>query len=124
MPHVDVKERKDSEANLNDDDFISRGVSFNPPNDTEVEDESSSLLLLGPPGTRVQFFQHGSFKGGEFDVQTGGPSDARGRPPNDYAPAVLVRDFNAAEVSVPTGKVVFVKAFQANDSLTSFKWAP
>jgi len=126
LPHIDVKERKDSEKNLNDDDFIHRPwySSFN---DTEVEDESSSLLLLGPPGVGAQFFQDRSFKGGEFDVLTGAPRVAGGnQPPLDYAPAILVRDFKVVETSEPAGKVKIVKTFgtnkNPNDRLSSFKW--
>jgi len=138
VPHVDVKERKDSEPDLNDDDFISRGVTIRL-NDIEVEDESSSLLLLGPPGTQVRFFQDRSFRGGEFDLQTSNPRDHRPKPPTDYAPSILLANFDAATTSVPAGKVTVVKKFTVttqrpfnlppiinevtpNDRLSSFKW--
>ena len=126
LPHVDVKERKDSEKNLNDDDFIHRPW-YSSLNDTEVEDESSSLLLLGPPGSGGQFFQDRSFKGGEFDVLTGAPRVAGGnKPPLNYAPAILVRDFKTVETSEPAGKVTIVKTFgtnkNPNDRVSSFRW--
>ncbi len=128
LPHVDVKERKDAEKNLNDDDFIHR--SWWHFNDTEVEDESSSLLLLGPPGAGARFFQDRKFKGGEFDVLVGAPREGGAdKPRPDYAPAVLVRDFNAVETSEPAGKVTVVKKYTKggkektpNDRASSFKW--
>jgi hypothetical protein len=127
VPHVDVKERKNSESNLNDDDFIHRSP-FTNLNDTEVEDESSALLLLGPPGTQVKFFQDGGFRGGEFDVQTSNPRDHRTKPPTDYAPGILISNFDAVTTSVPPGKVMVVKKFtdggevKPNDRVSSFKW--
>jgi hypothetical protein len=124
LPHVNVKELKNAESNLNDDDFIHRSA-LTSTNDTEVEDESSSLLLLGPPNTKVQFFQDRDFSGGEFDVQTGNL-------PTDFAPGVLVRNFNAlTPQSEPGGKLILVasRKFRAdgrdvtpNDRLSSFKW--
>ncbi len=106
-----LKELKDQESNLNDDDFIDNGtLSFN---DQEVEDESSSLLLLGIQGTRVQFFQHRSFQGKRFTVRTG------------PAMTVLIRDFKNM-TPIPPGAIV-ANSFtgtQANDSLSSFKWLP
>lgn len=140
VPHVDVKERKDSESNLNDDDFIHRSP-FTSLNDTEVEDESSALLLLGPPRTQVRFFQDRSFRGGEFVVQTSNPRDQRIKPPGNYAPGVLVSNFDAVTTSVPPGNVTVVKKFTItipggafgspppriqevtpNDRLSSFRW--
>jgi hypothetical protein len=126
VPHIDVKELKNAEPNLNEDNFIGRGVSINPPNDTEVEDESSSLLLLGPPNTEARFFQSRNYQGGEFIVQTGVVKD--------YAPFVAVRNF-AYMNSEPSGRATIVKKFYGtgppfftpreispNDQLSSFKW--
>jgi hypothetical protein len=124
LPHVGVKELKNAESNLNDDDFIHRSA-LTSTNDTEVEDESSSLLLLGPPNIKVQFFQDRDFSGGEFDVLTGSL-------PTSYAPGVLVRNFNAlTPQSEPGGKLSIAtgRKFRAdgrdvtpNDRLSSFKW--
>jgi hypothetical protein len=138
LPRASVKERKDKEPNLNDDDFIDRGITIRL-NDIEVEDESSSLLLLATPGTKVQFFQDDSFRGGQFDVQTSNPNGDRIKPPLDYAPGVLVKDFNVlTPPSQPPGKVTLVKKFTIliprgqfpptirevtpNDRLSSFRW--
>ncbi|HEX8499548.1 MAG TPA: hypothetical protein VF659_03070 [Pyrinomonadaceae bacterium] len=135
LPHVDLKERKNSESDLNTDDFITRGVTIKL-NDIEVEDESSAVLLLGPPGTRVRLFQDRDFGGGEFDLLTSDPRDHRRRPPADYAPGVLVGNFDAVTRSVPAGAVTVVKKFTIqvpgfpptfrevtpNDRLSSFRW--
>lgn len=139
LPRASVKERKDKESNLNNDDFIDRGKITIKFNDIEVNDESSSLLLLATPGTKVQFFQDDSFKGGQFDVQTSNPNGDKIKPPLDYAPGVLVKDFNVlTPPSEPSGKVTLVKKFTIiprglftpptirevtpNDRLSSFKW--
>lgn len=49
LPHVDVKERKDEEKDLNDDDFIHRSWWGNL-NDTEVEDEEQLGASARPAG--------------------------------------------------------------------------
>ena len=137
LPHVDLKELKNEEDDLNSDDFIFR--SFPSLNDTEVEDESSALLLLGPPATQVRFFQDQDFRGGEFDLLTSNPHDHRRKPPTDYAPSIRVANFDAVTTSVPAGKVTVVRKFTTttprpfnlppvvsvvtpNDRLSSFRW--
>lgn len=70
-------------------------------NNKEVEDEISSLIAVGPPGTRVQLFNARglSAKEGQLDVTIG---------PDLVA---LVRDLHAARpVSEPSGRAVQVAA--------------
>lgn len=142
LPHVSVKERKDTESNLNDDDFIYRTPVLERPNDIEVEDESSALLLLGTPGTQVQFFQDRGLpdKGGRFDVQTSNPGGPALRPPTDYAPGILIRDFDNITseplpdkvsisrkfmVTIPVGgfpPTFVTREVTPNDRLSSFRW--
>lgn len=55
-------------SNLNNIDLIKRGFLKN---DIEAEDELSSLIFLGVPGSRAQFFTDRSFKGGQFDLTIG-----------------------------------------------------
>jgi hypothetical protein len=111
LPHVSVKELKDAESNLNDDDFIHRSATSSL-NDTEVEDESSSLLLIGVEHTGVQFFQHRDFKGMRFTARTGPEM------------AVLIRDLSAMS-SEPRDRVfdkTFTDSGTPHDCLSSFKW--
>lgn len=111
LPHVDVKELKDAESNLNNDDFIHRSP-YTSANDTEVEDESSSLLLVGVENTGVQFYQHRNFGGMHFTAKAGPEM------------AVLIRDL-AAMSTEPAGRV-YDKTFTASgtphDCISSFKW--
>jgi hypothetical protein len=112
LEHWDLKELKDGEWNLNNDDFIHRSP-FTSLNDSEVEDESSSLLMMGIPGTAAKFFQDRSSKGLEFSVRTG------------LEMTVLIRDF-ATMSSEPAGGVcnnTYAKVGKTpNDSLSAFKW--
>lgn len=57
-----VFEKRDSIANLNDIDLIKRGFLSN---DTEAEDELSSMILVGPTGRGVECFNDRNFKSGE-----------------------------------------------------------
>jgi len=122
LPHWDLKELKNQESNLNDDDFIHRSP-FTSLNDTEVEDESSALLMMGVPGTGAQFFQNRRFNtfvnpqtgvttqsGKQFSVETG------------LEMTVLIRDFSNIS-SVPLDRICNkTYGTSANDSLSSFKW--
>lgn len=111
LPHWDLKELKNKESNLNDDDFIDRGVTIHL-NDIEVEDESSSLLLIGIPDTRVEFFQDRGFSGRRFTAKTG------------TAMTVLIKDFRNM-TTIPEGGVestTYTNTKTPNDSLSSFKW--
>jgi hypothetical protein len=126
VPHIDVKELKNAEPNLNNDDFIHKSPVTSV-NDKEVEDESSSLLMLGPPNTEVRFFQRRDYEGGAFSVQTGVLKD--------YAPFVAVHNFVNMK-SQPGGRATIVRKFYGtripippsvpeispNDQLSSFKW--
>lgn len=69
LSHWDVKELKDREWNLNNDDFIHRS-RYTSLNDAEVEDESDALILFGVEGTSATFFQHRDFKGNSFTATT------------------------------------------------------
>jgi hypothetical protein len=66
QPHVQFR-AQNGITNLNDITLIQRGI-FN--NDTEAEDELSSLIFVGPPGRRVQCFVAKHFRDGEgrFDL--------------------------------------------------------
>lgn len=112
LPHVDVKELKDAESNLNNDDFKYNGVLS--VNDNEVEDESSSLFLFGVPGTGAQFYQHRDFGGMKFMVKTG------------PAMVVLIGNLAAMTSVEPAGTLVpgssFTRDKTPNNSLSSFKW--
>ncbi len=105
----DLKELKDKESNLNDDDFV-HNSPFTHLNDKEVEDESSSLLMLGLPGTGAQFFQNQGLDGKQFSVETG------------LEMVVLVRDFDNLSTEPPNRICGNTYTNGANDSLSSFKW--
>ena len=111
LPHWDLKELKDQESNLNDDDFIHRSATSSV-NDTEVEDEASSMLLVGMPDTSVQFFQNRNYEGMHFTAKTG------------PAMAVLIPNL-ITMTSTPPGGVAdktFTSSKTPNNSLSSFKW--
>lgn len=57
-----VFEKRDQIGNLNDIDLIKRGLLSN---DTEAEDELSSMILVGPSGRGVECFNDRNFKTGE-----------------------------------------------------------
>jgi hypothetical protein len=88
--------RQDDIANLNDWTLIQREWYEN---DTEAEDEISSLILVGAPGTTVRLYNARSFgqNEGVLEVSTG---------PEGYA---LIRDLDAATpVTEPAGRATAV----------------
>ncbi len=111
LPHWDLKELKDQESNLNDDDFIHRSP-YSSVNDTEVEDEASSMLLIGVPNTSVQFFQNRDYGGMHFTAKTG------------TGMAVLIPDLRNMQTTPPGGvaETTFTSSKTPNNSLSSFKW--
>jgi len=111
LPHWDLKELKDQESNLNDDDFIHRSATSSL-NDTEVEDEASSMLLIGLPDTSVEFFQDRSYSGMHFTAKTG------------PAMAVLIPNLITMNATPPNGvaEKTFTASKTPNNSLSSFKW--
>jgi hypothetical protein len=66
QPHVQFR-AADRISNLNDITLIQRGIFSN---DTEAEDELSSLIFIGPPGKTVQCFnaRNTSSREGQFDL--------------------------------------------------------
>jgi hypothetical protein len=111
LEHWDLKELKNQESNLNDDDFIHRSA-LSSVNDTEVEDEASSMLLLGLPDTSVQYFQDRNYGGMRFTAKTGTEL------------VVLVPNL-ITMASTPPGKIIdktFTSSKTPNNSLSSFKW--
>jgi hypothetical protein len=70
QPHVQFR-AQNGIGNLNDITLIHR--NFPSLNDTEAEDELSSLIFVGPPGRKVECFVARSFRDGEgrFDLTIG-----------------------------------------------------
>lgn len=66
QPHVQFR-AQNGITNMNDITLIQRGIFSN---DTEAEDELSSLIFVGPPGRRAEFFVAKHFRDGEgrFDL--------------------------------------------------------
>jgi hypothetical protein len=115
VPHIDIKEIKNQESNLNDDDFIHYGNPLK--NDREVEDESSSFLLIGLPGKQVQLFQDSSYGGMHFTAKTGLPM------------VVAIRNLasmpRVVAASDPMGGVIentYTTSKTPNNSSSSMKW--
>lgn len=99
---------QDDIANLNDWTLVQRDWYEN---DTEAEDEISSLILVGVPGTRVRLYNARNFGAGEgvLEVTTG---------PEGY---VLIRDLGpASPTTEPAGRAAVVNPSSWNTFRDTF----
>jgi hypothetical protein len=79
--------KTNSESNLNDIDLETHWFPLQ--NDTEAEDELSSVIMIGPPGRKVEAFNKRNFETGEgqMDVVVGGELMVLGADLHTSAPA-------------------------------------
>ncbi len=123
QPHVQFR-ATDSIGNLNDITLIQRGLFEN---DTEAEDELSSLIFIGPAGKRVQCFNARDFDDGEgqIDITIGRQSDGT---IGQQLFAIVRSLHSASPASEPTaGEIERVKASTQDDrfgdELSSLRFA-
>ncbi len=123
QPHVQFR-ATDSIGNLNDITLIQRGLFEN---DTEAEDELSSLIFIGPAGKRVQCFNARDFDDGEgqIDITIGRQSDGN---IGEQLFAIVRSLHSSSPTSEPTGgEIVRVKASTQDDrfgdELSSLRFA-
>jgi hypothetical protein len=112
QPHIQFR-AENGIGNLNDITLIQRSIFEN---DTEAEDELSSLIFVGPPGRRLQCFNARNFGTGEgqFDIVLG---------PEMFA---AVRDLHSGTPTVePGGAAISFPAAAGNfgDTLSSIRFA-
>lgn len=124
QPHVQFR-AQDGIGNLNDITLIQRGFFSN---DTEAEDELSSLIFLGPPGRKVECFVARRFRDGEgrFDL-TIARSVVEGEERIGLELFTAARSLHAATpATVPTGQeleIVRARGGGFGDELSSVRFA-
>lgn len=101
----------DAISNLNTITLVQRGWLEN---DTEAEDELSSIILLGFDGTVAEFFEERGFKGQSFKLRT------------KEAHLAIMRTLHGAEPPVEFGDIPEGKADGLGDKLSglTLSWAP